>query len=199
MLIKQQQEEPLGTLAGRGTVRNTRGGNMIIKVSEQSYIIGIVSITPRVDYCQGNDFDMYFNTLNDLHKPALDSIGYQDLLTCKAAGWVENNIAYGKTVAWVDYMTNYNKTYGTFDTPDAFMYLIRAVSKSFCLLISSFNFSSAVLWSSVFFVVSSIASPKPNHEDVNETISNIIPPIPVPVNASLNNFILRVAPLTALS
>ena len=46
---------------------------------------------------------MYFTTLDDLHKPALDGIGYQDLLTCKAAGWVADNVAYGKTVAWVDY------------------------------------------------------------------------------------------------
>ena len=28
--------------------------------------MGIASITPHVDYCQGNDFDMYFKTLDDL-------------------------------------------------------------------------------------------------------------------------------------
>ena len=54
--------------------------------------MGIASITPRVDYCQGNDFDVYLKTLDDLHKPALDGIGYQDLLTYKAAGWAADNI-----------------------------------------------------------------------------------------------------------
>lgn len=120
-------DEPLGTLAGRGISTTKKGGKLHIKVTEPCYIIGIVSITPRVDYCQGNDFDMYFTTLDDLHKPALDGIGYQDLLTCKAAGWVADNIAYGKTVAWVDYMTNFNKTYGTFaeNGNEAFMVLNR--------------------------------------------------------------------------
>lgn len=119
--------EPLGTLAGRGINTTKKGGQLHIKVTEPCYIMGIASITPRVDYCQGNDFDMYFNTLDDLHKPALDGIGYQDLLTCKAAGWVANNVAYGKTVAWIDYMTNFNKTYGTFaeNGNEAFMVLNR--------------------------------------------------------------------------
>lgn len=120
-------DEPLGTLAGRGINTTKKGGKLHIKVTEPCYIMGIASITPRVDYCQGNDFDMYFKTLDDLHKPALDGIGYQDLLTCKAAGWVADNVAYGKTVAWVDYMTNYNKTYGTFaeNGNEAFMVLNR--------------------------------------------------------------------------
>lgn len=120
-------DEPLGTLAGRGINTTKKGGKLHIKVVEPCYIIGIASITPRVDYCQGNDFDMYFKTLDDLHKPALDGIGYQDLLTCKAAGWVAENVAYGKTVAWIDYMTNFNKTYGTFaeNGNEAFMVLNR--------------------------------------------------------------------------
>lgn len=120
-------DEPLGTLAGRGISTTKKGGKLHIKVVEPCYIIGIASITPRVDYCQGNDFDMYFKTLDDLHKPALDGIGYQDLLTCKAAGWVPENVAYGKTVAWIDYMTNFNKTYGTFaeNGNEAFMVLNR--------------------------------------------------------------------------
>ena len=53
-------DEPLGTLAGRGINTSKKGGKLHIKVKEPSYIMGIVSITPRVDYCQGNDFDMYF-------------------------------------------------------------------------------------------------------------------------------------------
>jgi hypothetical protein len=120
-------DEPLGTLAGRGINTQKKGGKLHIKVNEPCYIIGIASITPRVDYCQGNDFDMNLTTLNDLHKPALDGIGYQDLLTSQVAGWVGTSVAYGKTVAWINYMTNYNKTYGTFaeNGNEAFMVLNR--------------------------------------------------------------------------
>lgn len=120
-------DQPLGTLAGRGINTSKKGGKLHIKVVEPCYIMGIVSITPRVDYCQGNDFDMYFTTLDDVHKPALDGIGYQDLLTCKEAGWVADNVAYGKSVAWIDYMTGFNKTYGTFaeNGNEAFMVLNR--------------------------------------------------------------------------
>ena len=114
-------DEPLGTLAGRGTLAgNRKGGKLHIKISEPSYIIGICSITPRVDYCQGNEWDMYLETMNDLHKPQLDGIGYQDLLEENAAWWRTNgtNPAYGKTVAWINYMTNYNKTFGNFAKKD---------------------------------------------------------------------------------
>lgn len=120
-------DEPLGTLAGRGINTTKKGGKLHIKVTEPCYIMGIVSITPRVDYCQGNDFDTNLETLDDLHKPALDGIGYQDLLTNQIAGWAKKDIAYGKTVAWINYMTNFNKTYGTFaeNGNEAFMVLNR--------------------------------------------------------------------------
>lgn len=129
-------DEPLGTLAGRGTVRNAKGGNMIIKVSEPSYIIGIVSITPRVDYCQGNRFDTKLWTLDDLHKPALDAIGFQDrmLETLDTASVyyqdemsAPKNGSLGKQPAWIDYMTNFNRTFGNFAIKDneAFMVLNR--------------------------------------------------------------------------
>ena len=39
------------------------------------------SLTPRVDYSQGNDFDVRLMTMNDFHKPGLDQIGFQDLIT----------------------------------------------------------------------------------------------------------------------
>lgn len=121
-------DEPLGTLAGRGTLGgNKKGGRLHIKINEPSYIIGICSITPRVDYCQGNDWDMYLETMNDLHKPQLDGIGYEDLLCRDAAWWQAEGNSFGKTVAWIHYMTNFNKTYGNFaiEGNEAFMVLNR--------------------------------------------------------------------------
>ena len=123
-------EEALGSLAGRGKDTNKKGGRLHIKVKEPCYIMGIVSITPRVDYCQGNDWDIIqLRTMDDLHKPALDGIGYQDLLTNEMASWggIENAKSIGKQPAWINYMTNINKTYGTFAEQgnEAFMVLNR--------------------------------------------------------------------------
>ena len=102
-------DKPLGTLAGRGNLTDKKGGRIEIECKEPCIIMGIMSITPRIDYSQGNKWYMTeLDNMNDLHKPALDGIGYQDLLTCKAAGWVADNVAYGKTEAWIDYMTNFN-------------------------------------------------------------------------------------------
>ena len=108
-------EQPLGTLAGRGILGDQKkGGNLTIKVNEPSNIIGIISLTPRVDYCQGNDWDMDLDNMDDLHKPQLDGIGFQDLTTNLMAWWKPNTESVGKTVAWINYMTDFNKTYGGF-------------------------------------------------------------------------------------
>lgn len=117
------EQEPLGSLAGRGKLAyNKKGGYLKIKVEEPSYIIGIVSITPRIDYSQGTKWDRTLKTMNDLHKPALDAIGFQDLITSKMAWWdriLSGNDSYktfsaGKQPAWIDYMSNYNRTHGNF-------------------------------------------------------------------------------------
>ena len=83
--------------------------------------MGLVTITPMVDYSQGNDFDLNLFTMDDLHKPALDGIGYQDLMNEQRAWWTASqeglkitDTTPGKSVAWIDYMTNFNKTFGNF-------------------------------------------------------------------------------------
>ena len=134
------QEEPLGTLAGRGvTTEKQKGGHIRIKVTEPCYIMCICSITPRIDYGQGNTWDTYLSTMNDWHKPALDGIGYQDSLNGERAWWTDHiktnggplvKTAAGKTVAWINYMTNVNRTFGNFapGMPESFMVLNRNYS-----------------------------------------------------------------------
>lgn len=129
-------EQPLGTLAGRGyDTGKQKGGHIKIKVTEPCFIMGIGSITPRIDYSQGNEFFNELQTLDDIHKPALDGIGYQDSLNWQRAWWDNNYMAKnnrlqpaaGKTVAWINYMTNINRTFGNFAINDneAFMVLNR--------------------------------------------------------------------------
>lgn len=50
------EEEPLGTLAGRGIATMYKSGRGLkIKCTEPSIIMALGSITPRVDYSQGNN------------------------------------------------------------------------------------------------------------------------------------------------
>lgn len=117
------EDQPLGTLAGRGAERQARGGNSIkIKIREPSMIMIIGSFTPRVDYSQGNKWWTRLQTMNDFHKPNLDGIAFQELITDEMAAFdteVENNgtiiwKSAGKQVAWQEYMTNIDQSFGSF-------------------------------------------------------------------------------------
>ena len=120
----QSGEEPLGTLAGKGTQIGRKGGDHIeVKFDEPGYLIGIVSITPRISYSQGNDWDRTeLDTAEDLHAPAMDGIGFQDLMVEQFAWWdtkISNghNLtrhAAGKQTAWINYQTAVDKCYGDF-------------------------------------------------------------------------------------
>lgn len=117
-------EEPLGSLAGRGYNGQKKGGRIKIKVNEPCYIMGIASITPLVDYSQGNDWDNWLETMDDLHKPQLDGIGYQDLMENKMHGLARPGLAIGKQPAWLDYMTNFNKTFADFAAGEQESYMV---------------------------------------------------------------------------
>lgn len=128
--------QPLGDIAaiGRGG-KPLNNGHVHYQCEEPGYIMGLVAITPMVDYSQGNDFDLNIQTIDDLHKPALDGIGYQDLIQEQMVGETSvyeggesiNNIkhlAANKTVAWIDYMTNYNRTFGDFAAGEALDFMV---------------------------------------------------------------------------
>lgn len=114
--------QPLGSLAGRGTMsQKHKGGKIRIRVDEPGYIIGIVSLTPRLDYSQGNDWDIDIATMDDFHKPNLDEIGFQERITENML-WADTTInaagihkrSAGKQPAWINYMTNVNVVRGNF-------------------------------------------------------------------------------------
>lgn len=117
-------EEPLGSMAGRGYNGQKKGGKLKIKVNEPCYIMGIASITPLVDYSQGNDWDNWLETMDDLHKPQLDGIGYQDLMSNTMMGLASPLQAVGKQPAWLNYMTNFNKTFADFAAGESESYMV---------------------------------------------------------------------------
>lgn len=131
--IDEETPQPLGTLAGRGVMANKhKGGKVIIKVDEPSYIMGIVSLTPRLDYSQGNKWDVNLKNFDEFHKPELDQIGFQSLLTDNMAWfdtiWNSTNQQWifksaGKQPAWLNYMTNVNRVYGNFAEENEQMFM----------------------------------------------------------------------------
>lgn len=124
--------QPLGTLAGRGKFGSKhKGGYVVIHVEEPSYIIGIVSLTPRIDYSQGNSWDLHLKTIDDLHKPSLDEIGFQEATTEDMAWWSTwwNGTTWetgsaGKQPAWIKYMTAVNKNLGDFAIQNNSMFMV---------------------------------------------------------------------------
>lgn len=129
-------EEPLGTLAGRGVATMYKSGRGLkIKCTEPSMIIALGSITPRIDYSQGNKWWTRLQNMDDFHKPTLDAIGFQELIAEEAAAWStetpENYVhkyqSLGKQPSWIEYTTDVNETYGEFAAgmPLAFMCLNR--------------------------------------------------------------------------
>lgn len=118
---------PLGTLAGRGALAGKQRGYVRIKLDEPSIIMVIGSIVPRVDYGQGNEWYTRLENIDQIHKPDLDGIAFQELLTDEFAGADTTlklkagthigELEYhgvGKQVSWQQYMTDTNHTYGGF-------------------------------------------------------------------------------------
>lgn len=134
-------EEPLGTLAGRGIATMYKSGRGLkVKCTEPSMIMALGSITPRIDYSQGNKWWTRLQNMDDFHKPTLDAIGFQELIAEEAAAWstelTENYKeiyqSLGKQPSWIEYTTDVNETYGEFAAgmPLAFMCLNRVYEES---------------------------------------------------------------------
>lgn len=134
-------EEPLGTLAGRGVATMYKSGRGLkIKCTEPSMIMALGSITPRIDYSQGNKWWTRLESMDDFHKPTLDAIGFQELITDEMAAWnteLEENYvckyqSLGKQPSWIEYTTDVNETYGEFAAgmPLAFMCLNRVYEEN---------------------------------------------------------------------
>ena len=120
-------------MAGRGVLTNKhKGGYIKIKTDEPSYIIGIISLTPRVDYSQGNKWDTNLMTWDDFHKPILDGIGFQDLITDQM-DYRDTQVnddgdiifkSAGKQPAWINYQTNVNVVKGNFALEEQQMFMV---------------------------------------------------------------------------
>lgn len=126
-------DEPLGSLGGRGSLKSNRGGHVIIKCKEACTIMIMVSLTPRVAYTEGNAWYLTeLDSMDDLHKPEFDRIGFQDLMAERMAWWDTQVDEYGnitrtsvgKQPAWIEYMTDVDRCYGDFAQPNGRGYMV---------------------------------------------------------------------------
>lgn len=123
--------QPLGTIATRGSQQGSKGGRIKFKAAEACIILGIASITPRVNYSQGNHFSLDLLSIDDIHKPTLDRIGYEDLILERAAWFgrsksnqnVYQQLSGGKNPAWSHYQTEVNETFGDFAAGGSLSYM----------------------------------------------------------------------------
>lgn len=155
-------EEPLGTLAGRGVATMYKSGRGLkIKCTEPSMIMALGSITPRIDYSQGNKWWTRLQNMDDFHKPTLDAIGFQELVAEEAAAWstetTENYVhkyqSLGKQPSWIEYTTDVNETYGEFAAgmPLAFMCLNRVYEEGINKTISNAStYIDPTIYNSIF-------------------------------------------------
>lgn len=127
------EDQPLGTLGGRGIQKMKKGGKIRFRAEEHGYVMILASITPRIDYYQGNKWWTKLETMDDIHKPQLDAIGFQELTTDEFAAWdtklingMENFYSIGKQPSWTHYMTNQNEIYGNFARENAEQFMVLA-------------------------------------------------------------------------
>lgn len=156
------EEEPLGTLAGRGVATMYKSGRGLkIKCTEPSMIMALGSITPRIDYSQGNKWWTRLQNMDDFHKPTLDAIGFQELVAEEAAAWTteatgSNELVYqslGKQPSWIEYTTDVNETYGEFAAgmPLAFMCLNRVYEEdSDHAIVNASTYIDPTIYNSIF-------------------------------------------------
>ena len=135
------ETQPLGTLGGKGKLRQGgNGGQVTIKTDETALIMVLASITPRISYSQGNKWDLNLKSLEDLHKPEFDQIGFQDLITDQMH-WADSYSpspgawsfqSAGKQPAWINYQTNIDRNLGNFAIggSESFMVLDRNYTRN---------------------------------------------------------------------
>lgn len=119
------ENEPLGSLAGRGAAQQgtKKGGrNIKIKCDEAMLIMVINSFTPRTTYCANEAWFNDLESMDDLHKPDLDGIAFQNLPGHWFAAWADTvqedgtikHQVIGKQPSWIEYTTAVNETHGSF-------------------------------------------------------------------------------------
>ena len=119
-----QYAEALGSKTGIAGVYGNTSNNIEVFCDEESYIIGLLTVTPVPVYTQLLPKDFTYNGLLDHYQPEFDRIGFQPITykeicpmngdNSTSQGFLEKTFGYQRP--WYEYVAKYDSAHGLFRT-----------------------------------------------------------------------------------
>lgn len=119
-----QYAEALGSKTGIAGVYGSTSNNIEVFCDEESYIIGLLTVTPVPVYTQLLPKDFTYNGLLDHYQPEFDRIGFQPITYKEICpmntdnstfpGFLEKTFGYQRP--WYEYVAKYDNAHGLFRT-----------------------------------------------------------------------------------
>ena len=119
-----QYAEALGSKTGIAGVYGSTSNNIEVFCDEESYIIGLLTVTPVPIYTQLLPKDFTYSGLLDHYQPEFDRIGFQpitykEICPMNAVGDDDTNQleqTFGYQRPWYEYVAKYDSAHGLFRT-----------------------------------------------------------------------------------
>lgn len=118
-----QYAEALGSKTGIAGVYGNTSNNIEVFCDEESYIIGLLTVTPVPIYTQMLPKDFVYNGLLDHYQPEFDRIGFQPItykeicpLNFDISNMEDMNKTFGYQRPWYEYVAKYDNAHGLFRT-----------------------------------------------------------------------------------
>lgn len=119
-----QYAEALGSKTGIAGVYGNTSNNIEVFCDEESYIIGLLTVTPVPIYTQLLPKDFTYNGLLDHYQPEFDRIGFQpitykEICPMNVVGDDDTgqlNQTFGYQRPWYEYVAKYDSAHGLFRT-----------------------------------------------------------------------------------
>ncbi len=119
-----QYAEALGSKTGIAGVYGSTSNNIEVFCDEESYVIGLLTVTPVPIYTQMLPKDFLYNGLLDHYQPEFDRIGFQPItykevcpLNLGVTDTVDKaNQTFGYQRPWYEYVAKYDSAHGLFRT-----------------------------------------------------------------------------------
>ena len=118
-----QYAEALGSKTGIAGVYGSTSNNIEVFCDEESYIIGLLTVTPVPVYTQLLPKDFTYNGLLDHYQPEFDRIGFQPItykeicpLNIGSSNINDMNKTFGYQRPWYEYVAKYDTAHGLFRT-----------------------------------------------------------------------------------
>lgn len=119
-----QYAEALGSKTGIAGVYGSTSNNIEVFCDEESYIIGLLTVTPVPVYTQLLPKDFTYNGLLDHYQPEFDRIGFQPVtykeicpMNIVAGDSTDQlNKTFGYQRPWYEYVAKYDSAHGLFRT-----------------------------------------------------------------------------------